>query len=312
LAILSYSLGRRRDWPQLEAASIPGAAAGSATDFEFAALTVPDLTQTTPAASTGSAGDLPINALKVRQIALAPNTTITGQATNFFTYFVYQKRNLAVSTTALTTVTSGSTVITPVSMNNINVGTKLLVDTVASGVQETVTVTAVTGTTFTASFSNAHDAGGVTPYPIVNSPLASLLVSTASATSVTSGATVITPTSMSNIAVNSVLTFSGGTGASENVTVSAVTATTFTATFANNHSGAYTIKSAPIASYGPYSATTVVSTALLPQIATMTTPYNIFLPNDVLTFARTSNNATGLISPAGTLFVEWVPAGVGK
>lgn len=61
---------------------------------------------------------------------------------------------IAASTTSTTTVAPGSVVVTPASMTGIAVGTNLLVDT--STAQETVTVTAVTSTTFTATFTKAH------------------------------------------------------------------------------------------------------------------------------------------------------------
>ena len=66
-------------------------------------------------------------------------------------------------------------------------------------------------------------------------------VNTTSATTISAGSQTVTPASMANIFVGTQLFFSGGTGASETVIVTAVTGTTFTATFANGHSGAYTI-----------------------------------------------------------------------
>lgn len=54
-------------------------------------------------------------------------------------------------------------------------------------------------------------------------------------------ATAVTPASMVNINVGDWLEIFGGTGASERVQVTAKTATTFTANFANAHSGTYNI-----------------------------------------------------------------------
>lgn len=69
-----------------------------------------------------------------------------------------------------------------------------------------------------------------------------LCVSTTSTTTIVAGSNVVvTPASMINIQVGMILNFANGTGATENVVVKSVTATTFTADFVNGHSGAYTI-----------------------------------------------------------------------
>ena len=60
---------------------------------------------------------------------------------------------------------AGNATFTPSSMSNIKVGSKLVVDSGAA--QEAVTVTAVTGTTFRAVTTQAHDGTGV-PFPIVS------------------------------------------------------------------------------------------------------------------------------------------------
>ena len=70
-----------------------------------------------------------------------------------------------------------------------------------------------------------------------------LVVDTTSATTVVAGSQAVTPASMAGIFLNQNLVFAGGTGAAEVVAVTAVTSTTFTATFANGHSGAYHITS---------------------------------------------------------------------
>lgn len=69
-------------------------------------------------------------------------------------------------------------------------------------------------------------------------------VATTAPTTITAGnGVVVTPASMANITVGRWLNFNGGTGSPEDVQVLAVTSTTFTANFQNNHSGAYVISS---------------------------------------------------------------------
>lgn len=70
------------------------------------------------------------------------------------------------------------------------------------------------------------------------------VVNTTSATAISPGVATVTPASMSGITVGQQLFLYGGTGAptnSETTTVTAVTGSTFTATFAQAHSGAYVI-----------------------------------------------------------------------
>lgn len=77
-------------------------------------------------------------------------------------------------TTSTGNLASGTQTYTPAAMSGtiggvawkIQTGSVLLIDTVASGVQETVTVTSTASTTFTAVFANAHN-GSVTAFPIV-------------------------------------------------------------------------------------------------------------------------------------------------
>jgi hypothetical protein len=65
----------------------------------------------------------------------------------------------AVNTVTGGTITAGAGVVnTPTSMLGIHVGVSLTVDTVASGVQEVVQVTAISPTTFTATYVNSHGA----------------------------------------------------------------------------------------------------------------------------------------------------------
>lgn len=135
------------------------------------------------------------------------------------------------------------------------------------------------------------------------------LVNTTSLTTVVAGINTVTPASMANIAVNSKLIFSGGTGATETVVVQSVNTSTgtFTANFANGHSGAYTIVSAPLATVTFASGQNATAYVPLQYAAT---PGNAFLgtANDVLTIARVSAG-TGLASPAFHVTAEWVPAG---
>ena len=69
-------------------------------------------------------------------------------------------------------------------------------------------------------------------------------VSTTSSTTITAGAAVtVTPASLANIRPGMRLNFAHGTGTAEDIYVISVDSVggTFTANFANNHSGAYTI-----------------------------------------------------------------------
>lgn len=83
-----------------------------------------------------------------------------------------------------------------------------------------------------------HITGAATAAPVGN-----LVATTSSTTVAAPGSVTITPASMANIYVNMLLNISGGTGTAEDVTVTSVTSTTFTATFANTHSGTYNISS---------------------------------------------------------------------
>jgi hypothetical protein len=126
-----------------------------------------------------------------------------------------------------------------------------------------------------------------------------LLVNTTSATTITAGAgVVVTPASMTNIVVGAYLYFSVGTGTAETVVVTAVTSTTFTATFVNGHSGGYAIAIAELA-FVPHQFYVPITTA------------NSLLPGDIVTIQRISNG-TGLASPALTVGVDLVPAGIGR
>lgn len=225
MAQLSEFTGLHRDLPIGPSLYVAGASAGSAADYEHVLAVVPDLTKL---AGSGQAGDLPLNAMALRLVALVPEANLTGAATNNFTWNVLQKRGAAllVNTSTSTAVSSaGSVAITPSAMTNIFVGTQLLVDSGASA---------------------------------------------------------------------------------ETVVVTAVTSTTFTATFANTHSSTWNIVSAPLVSIA-YTSSSVTETALTPHQIAAIKP-NILLPGDILTFQRVSSNSTGLASPALTVQLDWAPA----
>jgi len=169
MAVLNEFLGLHRDYPLgFPAFYVPSAAAGSAADYEHILGVVPDLTLT---GGSGQAGALPLNDLRARLVNIITEATLTGAATNNFSWQVLQKRAgaLLVNTTTATAVSvAGVTVITPAAMTNIVVGTALLVDTGASA--ETVVVEAITSTTFTATFANTHSS----TWNVVSAPLISV------------------------------------------------------------------------------------------------------------------------------------------
>jgi hypothetical protein len=119
---------------------------------------------------------------------------------------------------------SGAQTVTPAAMTFIELGSVLSVDDRTPNNAETVTVTAVTATTFTATFVRAHNANaGVT-----------VLADTSVAAAIAAGMQTVTPGSMMNIVLGSSLNIDTGSN-QETVTVTGVTATTFTATFAIAH-----------------------------------------------------------------------------
>jgi hypothetical protein len=135
-----------------------------------------------------------------------------------------------------------------------------------------------------------------------------LLVNTNSATTITAGQQTVTPASMANIVPGAQLVFSGGTGAAETVAVQSVTSTTFTAVFANGHSGGYTITSAPLATVTYASGTN--EAALVPhQFNVAMLAANALAPGDVITIQRVSAG-TGLASPSFTATLDLQPAGI--
>ena len=77
-------------------------------------------------------------------------------------------------------------------------------------------------------------------------------VSTTSATTITAGSNVVvTPVSMANIVTGMYLNIANGTGTAEDIQVLSTTATTYTANYLYNHSGAYTVTSRTGTYLGP-------------------------------------------------------------
>lgn len=129
---------------------------------------------------------------------------------------------------------------------------------------------------------------------------AALINTTATTAVAAPGAATITPASMANITVNSVINVSGGVGTAEQIVVSAVTPTTFTAVFANTHSGTYNLVSAPVATVTFANGTN--ATAFVPFL--LKPIANTLVAGDVLTLQR-FHNGTGAVAPAGTCTVDW-------
>jgi hypothetical protein len=128
------------------------------------------------------------------------------------------------TTSSAAAITAGTQTITPGSMTYIEVGSILSVDDGTANNAESVTVTSVTGSTFTANFAISHNAGvGITR-----------LSDTSIAAAIPVGQQTVQPGSMENIFVGLNLTIDSGT-LQETVTVTAVTSKTFTASFGNAH-----------------------------------------------------------------------------
>ena len=91
----------------------------------------------------------------------------------YFIKPIFDKPATNPKTTDAQVIEVGSNIVTPKSMDNIKVGTLLLVDTADK--RETVFVTAVTATTFTATFAVAHD-GTTTAFDIGGATFPTALV----------------------------------------------------------------------------------------------------------------------------------------
>lgn len=331
-----------RDWPQLESQPFGALAAGSAADLaagsEVQMAAVPDLTAAFPPTSvpgSGVVGDLPNNRMWIRWAAFCSQgaSATVGNATNNadLELLVYRFQStglpsssnpasyiqgiiahlpLNVNTTLGTVVTAGSVqTVTPASMAGVLAGQPLAVDT--GSVYEIVKVLSVTATQFTAYFQFAHaGSAAVTSVLQPNTPipfsLAASGVVPAGVTaggSITAGANkVVTPAGMPSISMigihvgDSLLVDTVASGVQETVVVTAVTAKTFTANFANAHTSA-----APIV--------TAQNAQGVPLLANG--PRFTLQPGDVLKLTRTSNNVTGIATPAGNFFIDWVPSYIG-
>jgi hypothetical protein len=147
--------------------------------------------------------------------------------------------SLRVNTTSGTAVAAPGTVtITPASMTNIVNGLKLLFDAGTTNLEK-VTVSNVTGTTFDATFKNAHLLGAVIKsvddwaVPEVDTTLTA---------GYAAGVRTITPATMANIVAGMKLIIGFGGEAEEEITVSSVTATTFNATLVYGHASGEKLK----------------------------------------------------------------------
>ena len=170
----------------------------------------------------------------------------------------------SVNTTVALAISSGTQTVTPASMTGITVGMSLHI-AANGGTAEDVVVTAVTGTTFTAVFASSHNTStAVTTSTFFLVQPVGRCVATTSVTTITAGAgVVVTPTSMAGIVSGIWLDVNGGTGTAERVQVTAVTGTTFTANFVNNHSGAYLLSSVRGTYMGPLVVGNAGATAVL-------------------------------------------------
>ena len=164
-----FKVKPNKDTPQLESINLNAlAGAGSGSDYEHVIVALPNLGQGAP---SGLSGAIAQNAMFIRWVGLTFEATLTGATTNNVTYNVLQRRtgNLLVNTTSATTIVAGTQAVTPASMANIYPNTKLVLSG-GTGATETVVVSSVTGTTFTATFVNGHSGG----YTITAAPLATI------------------------------------------------------------------------------------------------------------------------------------------
>lgn len=152
--------------------------------------------------------------LRIFNIRLTTSTTY-GVSTTLGTTI-----GLQVNTTLGTVIAAGTRTVTPASMTNIVVGLRLNI----GGTAETVTVTAITGTTFTAVFAQAHGAADTVQGV---------------------GSVTVTPPSMADIYVGQRLGIGSG-ATSESVVVTAITPTTFTAIYLLTHASSETVKASLI------------------------------------------------------------------
>lgn len=339
MANVNKSLGKYRDWPQLESQPFAALTAGSASDpaagSEVQMAVIPDLTAAFPPSAVlgaGVQGSLPNNRMWLRWAGFCSQGTspTAGNATNYadlqLLVYRFQSSNLPsgvnpgtymqgilayyslkVNTTIGTAITSSNVnsvvAVTPAAMTGIVPGMLLAVG--ATSTYELVKVLSTTSTTFSAYFTQQHATNAAVtsvlqpnyPVPFVSAagtvPAGATIGSLSAGTSVTA-----TPSTMYGIHVgDSLLVDTVGSGVQETVVVQSVSLTTFKATFANNHGSNTPIQTANDARG-------------VPQLANG--PRFDLQPNDVLKLTRTSNNVTGIATPAGNFFIDWVPSQIGQ
>lgn len=86
---IRFGNGRNRDVPIQHRLLLPVVTAGSATDFEWPIVHIPDLTAVYP---SGSKALAPENALILRSVSLIPTTDVTGASTHTVTLNINQWR----------------------------------------------------------------------------------------------------------------------------------------------------------------------------------------------------------------------------
>lgn len=202
-----------------------------------------------PSAISNDTGVYYLRLTDVRLTAYTPHFVDTTSSTAV---------TLSVNTTVAAAITAGVGVsVAPASMTNITAASVLEIQRSGDGLFEEVTVSGVTGTTFVADFANSY-AGGATVRKAT--------------------AVAITPADMTGIYVGQRLTIETGHASNgETVTVTAVTASTFTADFYKPHSAGFAIN-APLV-YAGYvvenvlaSVRSVNETALSATIALIDDP----------------------------------------
>ncbi len=120
-----------------------------------------------------------------------------------------------------------------------------------------------------------------------------ILINTTGSAIASTGLQTCTPAAMTNIAVGVPLLCD--TGASQETVVPiSVTATTFTAVFANTHSASFAIVSQPLVTIAYKTGTN--EAAYTPDNL-KAVQKNLILPGDVITLQRVSSDATGLAQP---------------
>jgi hypothetical protein len=314
MAILEKSLGKNVDWPQLEITSFAAAAGGTGADptFDTTALIVPNMGLRIGANAVQQADQYALakNRVELGQIALSAQaaSNTLGNATNNCTLYAKAWRAgvlqgivayypLSIATTLNGAVAAGATSATLTSATGVVVGMALGVDSGTSF--EVVYVQAVSGNVITANFTKAHNSAvAVTTVLVPNLPITMISATgpanTTASTAIAPGSVTVTPASMYGIHVGDYLVVDTGTP-QEVVQVTAVTMTTFTATFANSHSGTYAITTA-VDVYGKARLANGMRYELQ--------------PTDTIGMTRVSNNATGLATPLTAVLVEWLPAGI--